>query len=192
MPESDSAEKLRERKVSLQRQVVAAYEREYRDLVESWKSVETKAQGTVAMAGIFLAAVFAFARGVSANEPGWQRWILTTAILTLLASVLFALLSLWGRKVASPPPPVEIEQDVCLMMPVSDPVAFAEYERRLGADEARQWRGCTDALRNAYEIKTGWLLRAQGAILVAAVLVSLLTIAALFDGNPRVAVPWEE
>jgi len=81
-----------------------AYKHEYRDLTETWRHLDGKAQGAVATAGIFLAAAFAFVRSFSEGQiPSGSRSALVAVSLLLVVSVVLAVLSLRIREVAAAP-----------------------------------------------------------------------------------------
>ena len=84
-------------------QVLSAYESEYRDLLEAWKLLETKSQGAIAISAIFLAAAFSFAKDLRAETGLPFRVVLSLSILSLLFSVVMAVLALRVRSAARAP-----------------------------------------------------------------------------------------
>ena len=86
----------------VRRTTLTAFAEEYRDAAEIWRTLETKAQTTITVSGIFLAAAFAYARESRTVEPLHQV-LLVGSIILLVASVTAALLSLRVRAVAAVP-----------------------------------------------------------------------------------------
>jgi len=50
-------------------EIIAAYESEFDRLEDTWKGLETKAQGTITVAGVFIGFVLAFAKDLSTTTP---------------------------------------------------------------------------------------------------------------------------
>jgi hypothetical protein len=63
----------------LPRLALENYREEYRDLSETWRSLDTKAQGLGAIAGIFLAALFAWAREMPPTFGRSERLLVVAA-----------------------------------------------------------------------------------------------------------------
>lgn len=83
--------------------VLAAYESEYQDLVETWKLLETKAQGAIAISAIFLAGAFSFAKDLKAETSTSFGVALSLSIVSLLFTVIMAVRSLGVRSAARLP-----------------------------------------------------------------------------------------
>jgi hypothetical protein len=67
----------------------AAYLEEYREQADIWKTLETKAQAVTTVAGLFLAAAFAFSREPTLATP--IKLAVLAAIVSLFLAVLAAL-----------------------------------------------------------------------------------------------------
>ena len=84
-------------------QAVESYREEYRELAQDWHALDTKAQGSIAVAGIFLAGTFAFIRNLTATDATGFLVLLVVTVIALLAAVLFGILALRIREVLVPP-----------------------------------------------------------------------------------------
>lgn len=81
-------------RLELARTQLDAYRQEHGHLNATWGSLEKKGQGTAAVAGIFLAAVFAFIRDLPAGAPWPVAWALPVATAFLVLSVVGCLRAL--------------------------------------------------------------------------------------------------
>src|ERR1043165_7035429 len=88
-----------EAKESLKRTVLDSCYDEYKEYVANRRSLETKAQGNVGIAGIFIAGVFAFITKSDFPRNEVERIILLTALGFLVSSVVFSILVLQARTV---------------------------------------------------------------------------------------------
>ncbi len=66
-----------------------AYQKEYRELMDIWKSLESKAQGVITVSGFFLAGMFACIRTPLVYY--YEQCLLTASIVLLVFSILSAL-----------------------------------------------------------------------------------------------------
>ena len=83
-----------EEDIKIIERALAACTDEYREQADTWKTLETKAQVAITIAGVFLAAVFAFTR-----DPGLHCSIQMFLGITLLALLLTLFCALWVLKV---------------------------------------------------------------------------------------------
>ncbi len=111
--------------------VLEAYRMEHRDLVETWRALDTKAQGAAANAGIFLAGLFAFLRDVATHPPSAAvRFGLALATVALVVSVIVAILALRIRYTQGAPLGAPLEELA------RDQMKLAEHERTERSPEA--------------------------------------------------------
>lgn len=132
-------------RIELRRFELEAAIREYADLWDAWKVLESKAQPLSATAGVFLAAVFAYASQGVKGGP-WGRCLLLLVAVLLVACVVQALRSMWVVTVESPHLGLEAADEVDRIIDKTMPPD--SYDARLEgliADTARQWlRACED------------------------------------------------
>jgi hypothetical protein len=158
-----------------------AFERathEQDELSDRWKLLDAKAQATAGIAGIFVAAAFAFARTAGPPPAGWEKWLLAALLVSLAVAIGFAVGSMLVRSVALPP----TAEDAARM--VGDAIARPpqEYERRytgLLADSVDKWVGVLRDSHRAVNAKAGRLAVSQYALLASVALALVLTLAVL-------------
>ena len=105
-------ERLLDDKRALLKELLDAYKEEYKELFETWESLERKAQSLATIAGLFLTGLFTFTRLTDAT-PG-AATSLSSAVLKepmakailygvtgfLVTTVLLAILALKARKIS--------------------------------------------------------------------------------------------
>ncbi len=171
--------------------VLADYQVDFKDSVEHWRSIETKAQASITMAGIFLAAGFALVRELDPSTTWWVRGLLLLGAVALMAAVAFAVLTLKVRTVAAPPPAGELQKLIDdFFRPQDDSTSqegarnLQEETRNLLFDRIRLWQGSVQYAQEIIRSKAKQLLRAQLALLTALSVVAVLTGGAiLFPGQ---------
>ena len=96
LPERDEVEEL------YWLEVLKAQEAAYKTAVEGFRDLDTKAQSTVAIAGVFLAAIFAILRQgpIAALDV---KASISVSVVSLIGAVLLAIRALGLRKVVKPP-----------------------------------------------------------------------------------------
>ncbi|HSU13139.1 hypothetical protein [Longimicrobium sp.] len=156
-------------RIALLREALESYRSEYDLLVERWKGLETKAQGTVAIAGIFLAGIFTFIRDLKATSPALERWVLVLVALLLALTVALAVLALRVREIEDPVPGQEAERmvlDICSLSVEEIP----ERMPGLFGEQFGVWREVNLRVRASVERKARWLRCAQSFLMAASLL----------------------
>ena len=88
---------------SLLDDVVDECKQEHSALFAQWGALDTKAQGAIATAGIFVAAILAFINAIVTGDSVADRIFLTIAALLLAACILAALRVLFVRRIGTQP-----------------------------------------------------------------------------------------
>ncbi|HEX8691791.1 MAG TPA: hypothetical protein VF746_05195 [Longimicrobium sp.] len=172
--------------VALLKLAVEAHSETYRDLTQSWRSLETKAQGTAAISGIFLAGAFAFAREIPEGARAGTTELL---IVTVLLLVLSAGFSLWVQRIRLMPTAPSSLLAPQWIAAIRSQVPRAEWpERLVGFYEEydRNWGTTNAALVNILGKKARSLVVAQILLLAAAGCVVGVTILAVLSQTPVV------
>lgn len=145
---------------------------EYSELCDNWRSIDTKAQGNIAVCGIFIAGSLAFVRTLPDTPDQNTLLLLTVAILCLLFSTVLSLLVLKVRTVPSAPSGTEISE---LVNDLTRPESFEQddYERFLG-EQLRMWQKTNEKVFENNRDKVRCLFLAQLG-LMAALFVSVAT-----------------
>jgi hypothetical protein len=157
-------------------EAIAAYRDEYKDLYDAWKNIDTKAQGTVAIAGIFLGAVFTLAN----PSPTWavklsaeDRGFLFLSAGALALAVVLAAVALW---VVTAPRQVEgakVRQLVTTAVggTAPDPTTVA----KLRQDLSTLWQATNERFAADVEAKAKWLRMAQVTLVAGVLLFATVT-----------------
>jgi len=151
----------------LRKELAAAFEREHEALLGAFRDLDGKAQATITVAGIFLAAALAFVEEAPATDPSLLvRALLGSTLFFLVASISAALLALQLRKIVRSPSAVQIGQFV------SDLLAAGtdEARKRMGdfyGQIARLWNVSIQSLESANARKSRFLFTAQLMLFLA-------------------------
>jgi hypothetical protein len=154
-----------------------SYRDEYRDLSDTWRHIDSKAQGTVAVAGIFLAAVFAFVRNLVTSAPGTsEKLLLVTGVLLLVAAVILSVFALRIREVVGPPLGQQIDGQIRALLQVTDTEELDERVPRFVGDQLTMWRNANLHAHGVNKAKADLVSWAQFVLLIAMVIVSVLVV----------------
>lgn len=151
---------------------------EYADLADTFKSLDSKAQGTVTLAGILVAAPFAFLKEVPAMSCALQ-WLVSGTLLASLGTIGCVLLALRVAEVAMPLKGSEAARLAADASRDDLPEDEAEAVRddlmsAFYNDVQRTWSQAVDDLRANTLRKAEWVRRAQ---LLAATSAALAAVA---------------
>jgi hypothetical protein len=153
-----------------------AYREEYRDLSETWRSLDAKAQGTGAIAGIFLAAIFAWVRELPTWFGSTERRLVVAGIASLILSIIATVLALLIQRVAAPPlgdATGEMVRDIVAKQRAEE---LPDRVVALCNDQIDLWKESNADMTRVSESKALRIGIAQAALMLAAVLVSILAI----------------
>jgi hypothetical protein len=162
----------------LPRLALESYREEYRDLSETWRSLDTKAQGLGAIAGIFLAALFAWARELPPTFGRCERFLVVGSILLLVGAIAAAVFALRVRKVAAPPLGEETAQMVTDILQKQNADELGERLTAFYNDQITSWKDTNMDMRKHAHSKASRIEFAEATLLLAAVFAALLSILA--------------
>jgi len=148
------------------------YEAEYRDMVESWRLIETKAQGSIAVANIFIAAAFGFARDITIATNWQTRLALDSALSLLVVAIGLGLGALFVRRVRSPLAGRQILQMVDDFLRVVTPQDRTIRYANLLRDQIGAWDSSLETFRRANRFKGYCVAAAQVVLLAVGALVA--------------------
>jgi hypothetical protein len=171
-----------EASTDLLRLALEGYREEYRDLSETWRNLDGKAQGSGAIAGIFLAAVFAWVRPLTAGAGTLERVVLCVSIVLLVASVVAAVLALQVRTVSAPPLGEETGDMIRDLLQPERAAELPERIPRLFQDQIRAWRDTNRDMAKQNLGKANRVRDSQVALLAAAGVVAALSVMAVLGG----------
>ena len=87
----------------LRKNLFDSYRDEYKEISDIWRGLETKAQGNIAIAGIFIAGAFAFIAKPETGIHWLEKQFLIASLVFLVISVVSSVLVLKVREVYFPP-----------------------------------------------------------------------------------------
>jgi hypothetical protein len=154
--------------------VLDSYREEYRELSDNWRSLDTKAQGTAAIAGIFLAAALAFVRELAKGLASFDRALLVLAITTLFLVVLLAVFAMKVRQVEMAPNGEDFER---MTDDLLSPELLHELPTRLPAlvrDRAKVWRQVNAKVAEQNGRKAELLSWSTWGLAISALLIAIL------------------
>ena len=169
---ADGEEEIR---LEMLRDVLAGYEAEHGRLMDRWKALDTKAQGAVAIAGIFLGGVFTFIRDLEPGAPVVEAWLLIAIALLLTCAVFLSVLALRVRGLIDPMPGEEAER-IAKDVVGRDAAEIRALAPALYGERFNVWREVNVRLRGLVDAKAGRLLLAQTALLLAVLLMCVVSI----------------
>jgi hypothetical protein len=175
-----SYEKAVEMRESFRQAALDAYREEYKELSEVWKGIELKAQGTITIAGIFIAAAFTFAKDLTATQrlDFYGNLLLGAAIVSLIISIIFSVLALKTREVELPPGGERLKNMADHYKAVRDE-DLPDRTQRFINQHASAWQEVVDDAREAIDDKERWVRTAQGFLVVAIIIAATLTLGLL-------------
>lgn len=147
-------------------EVLESYKDEYRELSEIWRNLDTKAQGIIGIDGLFLAALFAFIRVLTAEPTLSEKRMLTISAALLFISVGFAIRALWIQSVPKAPIGESLDSLVSDLLALPDGME-PERLNNLSNDHAGLWKETNKAVQGVNERKAKAIVLAQGAFLAA-------------------------
>lgn len=166
--------KVAKTKKSLGKHVVESFFDEYKEHTENWRSLETKAQGNIALAGVFVAGVFAFLTRSGATPDAYERFILLITIFFLISSVIFAMLVLKTRIAPVPPLGSFMDYSARHLLLVSES-EFLERIGRFNSDHVIKWREVIGKTNESIRSKALYLWIAQVLLMIAIISIAILS-----------------
>jgi hypothetical protein len=165
-----------ETKQTLRKSVVESYREEYKEYANYWRNLEAKAQGNVAVAGIFIAGSFAFITRADPTLNVAERFFLLLSMGVLFLSVVFSVLVLKIRRLPAPPLGSFADYSVRHILEVNA-ASFHERLRRFNNDHLNMWRNVTRQMVQALQVKADRLWVAQYLLITAILIVAMLAAA---------------
>jgi hypothetical protein len=160
-------------KLDLLERALDACQLHHAELSAQWANLDTKAQGTATVAGVFLAGTLTFVNTLAAGAPPAERFALTTAVILLAACIVCALLALRLRdvdEVAARDVVTNIEELVAACD--GDP---AERLRDFARDQTTLWLKAIDDVKKVVDEKAAHLRLAQLLLLLVVLCAAAVT-----------------
>ena len=166
----------KEIKQNLHRSVVEAYSNEYKELADTWRNLETKAQNAITIAGIFIAGAFAYVRDIKLETHRTEKFLLGVCVCFLIASVVLSILALRLRKIAAPFMGDTLNKLVNDLLQVSEDQEFLERLPNYYEDQITLWQQVKNETQEANRSKARFLWWAHITLVLAIVAVACLTV----------------
>jgi len=147
---------------------------EHKQLSDAWKDLDSKAQGTATIAGVFLAAAFAFVRNATVVTPA-EQVLFCMAVSLLVAGIVLSAASMRVRSVSAPLTGAQVAKMVshAIERPVEE--AVQRYNGLL-VDTINVWADANSGLRKNVRVKAARLAHSQEALMASAFVVLLITV----------------
>lgn len=139
---------------------------EYKDLSELWRHLDTKAQSTVPLVGILMAAFVGFVTKKGGPVCVADRVLSVGEVLLLTATAVLFVVSLTLRESIGAPFLGVLQSMIDDVLKLS-PDERAKRMDDLAREELDAWEKCNDSVRLVTEKKSKWLYRGQISICVA-------------------------
>ena len=170
---------LQETRDELRTKTLEAFNSEYKELIEVWRGLETKAQGNIAVAGIFIAGSLAYIQKLDPNLLRHEKVFLGIAIGCLIASVLFAIATLTTQTVESPPLGLFVDHYSNDLLKIDSKTDLASHLNTFFSEHATLWRKVLAEIQTLNESKANHLWHAQIFLIVAMLSVASLSVSKL-------------
>ena len=166
----------------LQKDVLEAYRREFDYLSSTFRDLDSKAQGSSSIAGIFLAAVLAFVNRQGMMTLPILRGAAALGVICLIGSLIYSLQALTIRLLTRPPSGEDFER---LLRDLRAPSAAADIRARgynFYGDISGLWLEIVKERREINLKKASYIRRSQGLLAISAVFATLIILLVLSKG----------
>ncbi len=163
--------------------LLEAYRNEYKEHISIWQNLESKAQGTVAMSGVFLAGIFAFIRQLGDQSNDVIRVLLVFAIIFLALSLLSCILVLKTRKRPALPGGAIVEKIVVDLIEGSANNVSASQYLLFIRDQTKAWSRVNMEINKINNDKAKHLWIAHRFIISSLGIVLLIATLNIFKGG---------
>lgn len=154
------------------------YEHDYYS--ESWTRLDDKAQATATIAGIFMAAAFAFLQSTTISLTRSEKVLLCLIVLDIVVCIICAILSMTVQNIASPTRAASSAQMVVDILKQA-PQELPERYDSLLADTIDPMIKVNYKLIDVVDKKRKRLVYGQVTLVAAAILIALLSGLVLFN-----------
>ncbi len=156
-------------------EVLGSYKRDFEQLVAAFRDLDGKAQGTGTTAGAFLAAALAFLNRDGVLVSILTRGVALVAILTLMVTIVLAILCLRIRVISAAPSGEEVGA-LLRRLATEDKDEFGRRLLYFIGDVAALWRRSVAERREVNQRKAKLVRAAQIGLMSSALLVTVLMV----------------
>ena len=155
---------------------IISFQDEYKDLYDTWKAIDSKAQASATIAGVFLAAVFAIAREIPSTFQQFQRIFLAVAIFLLVITVCLCVFGMQIRKISAPPIGENLKELVNDLLPILTERNKNVRIYRFLRDKIDLWDISNSDLKKICLKKASWIQFGQVCLVIAIIFVTFVTL----------------
>lgn len=186
---ADGVVKLMRERAELVQLELRGLSEEYEELSETWKLIDTKAQVTASVAGVFLGGMFAIQRLPSLSLDLGEKFVLVIALSLLVASIVCAMKGLQLRNISFPPRGASAGNTFDFLYLTSEfqtgGVGLVERILRHNQEQIKVWRVVNAKTLRVVDSKGKWTLRAQWLFAAGA---SLFAVHSIYEFVSKVSV----
>ena len=166
----------------LKESTLASYSRDWEKLSSTFRDLDTKAQGTITSAGLFLAAALAFIDKTGYANDHLSSTLLLLLPVALIGSIVMAVLCLRVRKLPAPPSG-SLEAQMVHDIDLHEQGKISEDRHiRFQNDLLRIWNTAVSNHREINQEKAEFLWSAQRFLVASALLAGATFISRLLRG----------
>ena len=151
----------------LRREALASYHDVYRDLAENWRHLDSKAQGTTAIAGVFLAGALALINTLPEDALDSTKIAYTASVVLLTASIALSVWALMIRDYFDVAPWGDSLHKVVEELIDSGEHADPDVLRRHVGTQRKMWSEAVEKIAQINSDKAMTLKWAQGVVFAA-------------------------
>jgi hypothetical protein len=144
----------------------------------TYAALDSKAQATFGLAGVFVAGTVALLTTIGGPDQGSsfsQAMIVLTYVL-LVAAIVFAVISLRVRETDAPLRAGAVSKMTLEFIDVPDEELTQEMRTNWYREQLRVWERAADSVDAANKVKAMWLTAAQVMLLIAIVCAGVATL----------------
>jgi hypothetical protein len=161
---------------------------EYNELADTWKQIDSKAQITASVAGVFLGAVFAIQRVPKFAVPGGENHLLAVALGFLVICIICAMKGLQLRDISFPPRGASLGDTFDLLYRTREfeigGNGLVERILRQKQQQVSSWRKVNSDTLRIVTSKGRWTLGAQWLFALGATLFAAISIYDMYRKVP--------
>jgi glucan phosphoethanolaminetransferase (alkaline phosphatase superfamily) len=161
---------------NLREATLEAYLEEYKKLNETWRSIEAKAQGSIAVSGIFIAAALAFITTANLVLRCHEKILLFIGLSCLIISVILAIITSRTISIIAAPLGSFRAKHTIDLGKVQNEAEQQEYLPILFAEHVAEWKKVIAAVNAVNDRRAATLWLAQLFLILAILAVALLAI----------------
>jgi hypothetical protein len=161
---------------SLREATLEAYLEEYKKLNETWRSIETKAQGSIAVAGIFIAGALAFITTANLVLRCHEKILLFIGLSCLIISVILAIITSRTISIIAAPLGSFRAKHTTDLGALRTEAELQEYLPIIFAEHVAEWKKVIAAMNAVNDRRAQMLWLAQLFLILAILAVALLAI----------------